>query len=1288
MNAQCSSAGNDDDVVSGGIGNDDLNGGNGFDTAVFAGSITDFSWAAIGGGFVVTDLNAADGDEGVDTVISFEEMQFDDFTLNIDGGNNAPLILDDGPTTDEDNALAFSVSAYDFDGDAMTLDSFTYNGTLGTLALDSTSAFTPAMGTGLSLNFTFDPGADYQSLAVGDTVVETVSVTVSDGNGGTTVHNFDITINGVNDDPTMAAGAAAATEDGPTVDVDLAVLGDDIDNDNDGSSLIYTITGSPGAGEGSASITGTTLTFDPGADFQGLALGETQDVVITVTVTDAHGATASNDITVTVTGTNDDPTMAAGFANATEDGATVDVDLAALGDDIDSDDDGSSLIYAITGSPGAGEGSASITGTTLTYDPGADFQGLALGETQDVVITVTVTDAHGATASNDITVTVTGTNDDPTMLAGFGAATEDGPTVDVDLAALGDDVDSDNDGTNLIYTIIGILSEGGASISGNTLTFDPGADFQNLAAGETRDVVITVQAEDAHGATTTADITITVTGTNDAPTLAVSVAATEDSNAAVVDLSLYGDDVDSDDDGTTLTHTLVTGPSEGTATVDGTMLTFDPGTDFQDLGVGETRDVTVTIEVTDSHGETTTEVVTITVTGTNDDPIAQDSSQAATEGAGSIVIDLNALVNDVDVNDVLSLSVLSITDNTGRGIVVPFTLVNGVVTIDPAEFGLDAAEVEDFVLTYLVDDGNGGTSTGEITLTVTGIAGDPTPPTNNAPIASDLEVTADEADGMIFIDLNALVSDADTGDTLTITSVMLQDDGHATPVVFTVVNGVIQIDPAQFGLDEGQSIIQSFEFTVDDGSGATNSSTTGTVELTIEGADDPLPPNNAPVANDLVLAAVNEDAGMISIDLNTLISDPDTGDVLSIGAISFTQGGVEISVNYTIAGGVVFIDPEQFGLDTGESFTGILNYTVDDGSGAANSSANGEVTFSVDGADETETNNAPVTVDQLIDVDLDASTASVTFDLAGFASDIDTGDVLAFSNFSFTYTVEGEGGPPETFNVVFTIDGTEITFDPTQFGLLDGEQLSLVFTYEVDDGSGASNSSSSGSVFVNVEDPAVVPPPTGVGEYLLDFEPFADESGFSVGIGTYEEFVFNGDVQVFETDEATSSNGRPGGLPQGVFNGVVSGDNVLAMEADGSLTIGGAGTGVEGVDNVGTFNLDSIYLTSSVTEGMTVTFTTFEEVFVSGVGLVLQEVGSFDFVVGTTGMGAGGTSGGNIFIDFDALIDPTTGDPLVDSAIFNDLASVSVTTDAGAGNLLVIDDIGMTVVTDPVFNLF
>ena len=209
------------------------------------------------------------------------------------------------------------------------------------------------------------------------------------------------------------------------------------------------------------------------------------------------------------------PTLAAGAISATEDGEEVSLDLAALGDDPDSDDDGSTLIYAVTAAPS--EGAAAISGTTLTFDPGEDFQDLAVGETRDVTIGVTATDQHGASAVNTVTVTVTGTNDAPTLAAGALAAQEDGAPVQLDLAALGDDADSDDDGSTLTYAVNAAPSEGAATIAGTTLSFDPGPDFQDLNDGESRDVIVQVTATDRHGASTTNNLTVTVAGNNDAP---------------------------------------------------------------------------------------------------------------------------------------------------------------------------------------------------------------------------------------------------------------------------------------------------------------------------------------------------------------------------------------------------------------------------------------------------------------------------------------------------------------------------------------------------------------------------------------------------------------------------------------------------------------------------------------------------------------------------------------------------------------------------------------------------
>ena len=66
-------------ILAGGLGSDALNGGAGSDTVVFSGNQADFGFSLnAGGAVVVTDLNAADGDEGTDTLTGVETIQFAD----------------------------------------------------------------------------------------------------------------------------------------------------------------------------------------------------------------------------------------------------------------------------------------------------------------------------------------------------------------------------------------------------------------------------------------------------------------------------------------------------------------------------------------------------------------------------------------------------------------------------------------------------------------------------------------------------------------------------------------------------------------------------------------------------------------------------------------------------------------------------------------------------------------------------------------------------------------------------------------------------------------------------------------------------------------------------------------------------------------------------------------------------------------------------------------------------------------------------------------------------------
>lgn len=377
-NADRVNAGDGDDTIFGGLGNDTIFGNDGFDTAVFSGSVLDYTWADGKGNSTIVS-----GNDGVDTLKHVEALQFDDFTLFIDGRNNFVFSQSDEAETDEDSSVNIDVLAndIDFDGDDITV----------TAASSATAGVTVTINTDNTL--TYDPGAVFQSLALGETTTDTVTYTVDDGNGGAVEETVTVTITGRNDGPTLTGASMAAVEDGGPVDLDLTPLGDDIDSDDDGGTLNYSVV--TNADEGSASISGTTLTFDPGAAFQDLASGATRTVEVEIQATDSHGATSTIEtVEIEVTGVNDRPVVSGPVVagSVTEDDAPVAIDLLANSSDPDNDDLDVEDV-SVRSSNGARNIVASVDAETgeLVIDP-AQFNDLAAGASETVTVSYNVSD--------------------------------------------------------------------------------------------------------------------------------------------------------------------------------------------------------------------------------------------------------------------------------------------------------------------------------------------------------------------------------------------------------------------------------------------------------------------------------------------------------------------------------------------------------------------------------------------------------------------------------------------------------------------------------------------------------------------------------------------------------------------------------------------------------------------------------------------------------------------------------------------------------------------------------
>src|SRR5205814_5042028 len=75
---------------------------------------------------------------------------------------------------------------------------------------------------------------------------------------------------------------------------------------------------------------------------------------------------------------------------------------------------------------------------------------------------------------------------------------------------------------------------------------------------------------------------------------------------------------------------------------------------YQSLGVGQSTTLTVPYTVTDDQGATSTANLVITITGTNDAPVAQASSFSVTEDAA--LINGSVAATDVDANAALTFA--------------------------------------------------------------------------------------------------------------------------------------------------------------------------------------------------------------------------------------------------------------------------------------------------------------------------------------------------------------------------------------------------------------------------------------------------------------------------------------------------------------------------------------------------------------------------------------------------------------------------------------------------------
>ncbi|MEP4380467.1 MAG: VCBS domain-containing protein, partial [Alphaproteobacteria bacterium] len=848
----------------------------------------------------------------------------------------------------------------------------------------------PATGDGTgSIDWTFtvnDSLVDH--LAVGETIVQSYDVTVDDGNGGTDTETVTITITGTNDAPIIGAGdtSGAVTElpDGDAGEntADLTDTGSlaftDVDL-TDSHTVSSVDNGAGYLGTFGAVINGGDIdwTFTVNDSLlDGLAAGETVVQSYDVTVDDGNGGTDTETVTITITGTNEAPVITGGDSTG---GVTEIVDLAS-GENIDDLTDSGSLTFTdediadthtvssvdngigYIGSFGAVVGAGSVDWTFTVNDSLVDY--LAVGETIVQSYDVTVDDGNGGTDTETVTITITGTNDAPVITGGDTT----GGVTEIADGATGENTDNLTDSGSLAFTDVDLIDthtvsdvDNGAGYIGSFDTVINGSDvdwtftvndslLDGLAAGETIVQSYDVTVDDGNGGTDTETVTITITGTNDAPVIGAgdttgSVTELPDGDAGenTADLTDTGTlpftDVDITD-----THT-VSSVENGAgylgsfaAVINGSDIdwTFTVNDSVLDgLAAGEQLVQSYDVTVDDGNGGTDTETVTITITGTNEAPVITggdatgDVTEIADGAPGENVDDLtdsgSLSFSDGDVSDTHTASSVA----NGIGYVGAFNAVINGGNID-WDFSVNDSLVdhlgdgETIVQSYdvTVDDGNGGTDTETVTITITG--------TNDAPVITGGDTTGDVTelpDG----DAGENTDDLTDSGTLNFADVDLTDshtvsqsaNGVGYLGTFAAVLGAGNTIDWDFSVNDslldslgaGDTLVQSYDVTVDDGNGGTD---TETVTITIQGTND------GPVANGDSFGGI-EDIPVIGNVLGN-DTDVDASDILNVVEpviISANGGTVTMAPN----GDFTYVPFEHF--SGADSFT----YTVSDGNG-------------------------------------------------------------------------------------------------------------------------------------------------------------------------------------------------------------------------------------------------------------------------------------------------------------------------------------------------------------------
>jgi len=707
------------------------------------------------------------------------------------------------------------------------------------------------------------------------------------------------------------------------------------------------------------------------------------DYTVTVQVADLNNATDTQTYTLTVTAVNDAPVVS-GIPDQTINEGESFVTIAL--DDYVTDEDNSDteMSWAYSGNAQLAVSIDANRVATITI-PNSDWYG-------NESITFTATDPGGLSGSDAASFTVTNVNDAPVLSDIPDQTIDEGSTFAT--ISLDDYVtDIDNVKEDLTWTYSG-NSELSVSIDANRVATVSIPDT-NWFGTET----ITFTVTDPGGLFDSDRATFTVNAVNDAPVVSDIPDQTIDEGQSFVsiDLDAYASDVDNADSELSWTYS---GNSELTVTLSGDHVATVSAPDENWNG-----DEVITFTATDPGGLSDSDPATFTVNNVNDAPVAVNDTAVTDE---DIAVSVPVLSNDSDIDNDL-LIIQTVTDPAHGTVVIQ----NDTLAVFTPELNWNGSDS----FSYTTSDGNGGTATANVFLTVNAV--------DDAPVVSDIpDQTITEDEAFATVSLNDFVSDVDNADS----SLTWSYSGNTILQISINANHVATIVPSDSNWN-GSEVVT---FSATDPAGLSDSDD---ATFTINGIND------APVVSTIPAQTIDEGQSFATISLDDYVADVDNADNEIVWSVS-GNNNLQVAIDANRVATVSAPDSNWFGSEN-------LTFTATDPGGLKDSSSAIFTVNAVNDAPHISGLNGqsvpegsaftPVALDDFV-ADVDNADSSLAWSVTGavdlkatISNRVLTVDVPSAEwNGSETLllTVTDPGSLTDSVQVVFEVTSVN---DPTQF---------------------------------------------------------------------------------------------------------------------------------------------------------------------------------------------------------------------------------------------------------------